>query len=436
MTTSDTAAIAKPQPARRRGLSLPRWSAGRWLFAAAVLFLCAWILVPIWLLVGTAFAPEDYVFAWPKSLVPPAFSLETVAFFFGVRGVLEAFLNSVLVAAMTMALSIGLGAPAGYALARFRFRGKNGYRLMIVMTRAFPIAILALPLFPALAAWFVLRFLIGAGLALPWLVAETWVNAIAREASRARVIAVYSIALFTGLALGPQVLQVTGREGALPFAVCAGALALSALPMVAARGLLPSLEIPPGLRIHQVLARAPTVAGAALIAGLSESACYMLLPVYGVRAGMGEAAALTWLTVLILGAVAWQFPMGWLADRMDRQRLLGLAGVAGALVPLALLAVVPAGWLVWPLLFLYGGIALGYYTVGLAHLGARFAPGELAVANAGFMVLYETGTTAGPALAGVGMELWAPHGYLVALSLFGAVFALLVAWRRRSGGPG
>ena len=116
--------------------------------------------------------------------------------------------------------------------------------------------------------------------------------------------------------------------------------------------------------------------------------------------------------MLILGAVAWQFPLGWLADRIDRQRLLGLAGLAGALVPLALLAVVPAGWLVWPLLFVYGGIALGYYTLGLAHLGARFAPGELAVANAGFMVLYETGTTLGPALAGAGMEVWAPHGYL------------------------
>jgi MFS family permease len=309
-------------------------------------------------------------------------------------------------------------------------------RALMLGTAVGVAAILALPVFPALAPWFLLRFLIGAGMALPWLVAETWVNAIAREASRARVIAVYSIALFAGLALGPQLLQITGRGGALPFVVCAGAFASSALPMVAARGLLPSLQIPPGLRIHQVLMRAPTVAGAALIAGLSESACYMLLPVYGVRAGVGEAAALGWLTVLILGAVAWQFPLGWLADRMDRQRLLGLAGGAGVLVPIALLAVGPASWAVWGLLFVYGGIALGYYTVGLAHLGARFSPGELAVANAGFMVLYETGTTAGPALAGLGMELWAPHGYLLALSLFGASFAALVAWRRRSRATG
>jgi hypothetical protein len=85
---------------------------------------------------------------------------------------------------------------------------------------------------------------------------------------------------------------------------------------------------------------------------------------------------------------------------------------------------------VWALLFLYGGIALGYYTIGLAHLGARYAPGELAVANAGFMVLYEAGTTLGPALTGAGMELWAPHGYLAVLAGFAATFAGLVGWRR------
>jgi MFS family permease len=302
-------------------------------------------------------------------------------------------------------------------------------RALLLGTGLGAAAILGLALVAWLPAWFVLRFVIGAGIALPWLVAETWINAVAREASRARAIAVYSIALFAGMALGPQLLQLTGRTGVLPFVVCAGAIGLSALPMVLARGLLPSLEIPPDLKIHQVLARAPTVAGAALIAGLSESACYMLLPVYGVRAGVTEAVALTWLSVLFVGAIAWQFPLGWLADRMDRRRLLGLAGIAGAVLPLALLAAGPGSWAVWPLWFLYGGIALGYYTVGLAHLGARFAPGELAVANAGFMVLYEAGTTAGPTLTGLGMEVWDPYGYLVVLALLAAAFAGLVAWR-------
>ena len=40
--------------------------------------------------------------------------------------------------------SSALGVPAGYALARFRFRGAGAYRVLILMTRAFPVAILAL----------------------------------------------------------------------------------------------------------------------------------------------------------------------------------------------------------------------------------------------------------------------------------------------------
>ena len=45
-----------------------------------------------------------------------------------------------------MVLSIGIGAPAGYALSRFDFPGKEVFRFLVVMTRAFPLPLLALPL--------------------------------------------------------------------------------------------------------------------------------------------------------------------------------------------------------------------------------------------------------------------------------------------------
>jgi len=45
-----------------------------------------------------------------------------------------------------MILSIALGAPAGYALSRFDFRGKDAFRILVLMTRAFPLPLLALPL--------------------------------------------------------------------------------------------------------------------------------------------------------------------------------------------------------------------------------------------------------------------------------------------------
>ncbi len=118
----------------------------RLLYATLAVIASIWVLVPIYLLAVSAFGGPETINAWPKSLLPERVSTETLAFFFGVRGVWNAILNSILVAALTMVMSILLGAPAGYALARFVFPGKDGYRLLVLLTRAFPIAILALPL--------------------------------------------------------------------------------------------------------------------------------------------------------------------------------------------------------------------------------------------------------------------------------------------------
>ena len=116
------------------------------LYHGLALLACAWILIPIYFLAVSAFGGNEVINAWPKSFLPTVLAPGTMAFFFGVEGVWRAILNSVLVAIMTMVLAIALGAPAGYALARFNFPGKDAYRLLILLTRAFPIAVLAVPL--------------------------------------------------------------------------------------------------------------------------------------------------------------------------------------------------------------------------------------------------------------------------------------------------
>jgi multiple sugar transport system permease protein len=76
----------------------------------------------------------------------PSFDTGSLAFFVNFAGVAKALWNSVLVAVFTMIMSIGIGAPAGYALSRFDFPGKEAFRFLVLMTRAFPLPLLALPL--------------------------------------------------------------------------------------------------------------------------------------------------------------------------------------------------------------------------------------------------------------------------------------------------
>ncbi|MGV6849715.1 MAG: carbohydrate ABC transporter permease [Marinibacterium sp.] len=118
---------------------------GRWVYVSAIVLLCAWVLVPLYfLLINTLSSPET-VNSFPKPFVPE-FDLGSLTFFSKFAGILTALKNSVIVAGMTMVMSILIGAPAGYALSRFDFRGKELFRLLILLTRAFPLPLLALPL--------------------------------------------------------------------------------------------------------------------------------------------------------------------------------------------------------------------------------------------------------------------------------------------------
>lgn len=119
--------------------------AGRWVYGASVALLCAWVLVPIYLLLVNTLSSPEAVSSFPKSFIPE-FDTGSLEFFAGFSGMIKALGNSVYVAAITMVLSILIGAPAGYALSRFDFRGKELFRFLILLTRAFPLPLLALPL--------------------------------------------------------------------------------------------------------------------------------------------------------------------------------------------------------------------------------------------------------------------------------------------------
>jgi multiple sugar transport system permease protein len=121
-------------------------TARRGVFLSGVVALCAWTLVPIYLIAVAAVGGRPVVYTWPKPFWPPELAISALRQFLHISGVWSSVAYSVEAAVMCMVFSILLGVPAGYALARFAFRGAVAFRLLVLMTRAFPVAILALPL--------------------------------------------------------------------------------------------------------------------------------------------------------------------------------------------------------------------------------------------------------------------------------------------------
>jgi multiple sugar transport system permease protein len=115
--------------------------------------LSVWIIIPLFLITVASFSTRNAVYNYPKDFFPNPISFETMDFFINSQGVYAAMLNSLIVGAITLVLSLVIGAPAGYALARFIFPGRETYKLIILTTRAFPIVILSIPLAVTFIGW-------------------------------------------------------------------------------------------------------------------------------------------------------------------------------------------------------------------------------------------------------------------------------------------
>lgn len=287
------------------------------------------------------------------------------------------------------------------------------------------LALLGLYLAPALWAWFVLRFVLSAGLNGLFVTTEFWINAIASEKTRGRYVALYSICLTGSFAIGPLILQAIGTRGPEPFMAGALVLILAILPIALARRSAPQSDAEAGHRaVFAIYRQAPAAFGAAAVFGAIDAGMAGLLPVYAVREGYSEAHASLCVAALSVGALLLQYPLGWLADHLPRRRLLMLcagAGVIGAAVTPFAVSWPPAFFAV---LVLWGGIVLGIYSVALTLLGERFSGPVMATANAAFVMAYCIGMMAGPAIEGAALQIWNPNGLLLAL---GAICAAYLA---------
>lgn len=307
------------------------------------------------------------------------------------------------------------------------------FRLLFATLLATALILLAFKLFDDYRAWFVLRFLMGIAVVVPFLISEIWINQIATPQNRGRMLGIYAACISAGFGSGPLLMQVTGVGGWTPFVVAA-ALVLVAMGAISlARGDSPYLD-PMGHKSPLPYVRAaPLAILAGLMYGAIETGIFGLLPVYGVRSGFGEGMAAAQLTVIAAGNILLQYPVGWLADKTPPRRVLMLCAVTGVLGG-ALLPALKDSVLMWPLLFVWGGTITGMYTVALTMLGQKYTGLALASANAALIVAYNAGAMGGPPLLGQAMDLVDPDGLAYGLAGFFVIFVIanLLVPRERS----
>ena len=283
-------------------------------------------------------------------------------------------------------------------------------------------------------AWYPARFLIGLAVNPLYILGEVWLIALAPPARRGRLLGIFNAVTGAGYASGPLTLAVLGSEGWPPFMVgIVGFTGCAAILYLAARR-FDRLDDGShhGGALHFWLV-APTLLLAVTVAAATQQSMYSLLPVFGMGYALGEATIATLISVMSVGNIVLQIPLGVLAERFGGRRMIlvcAATNMTGALL-LPLIVTTP---LQWPVLLVMGGVGYGVYTMALVELGSRFSGSALVAGNAAFGLMWGTGGIIGPPGSGLLMQAIGPAGLpvvVVTLSIILIVFSLARSLMRR-----
>lgn len=139
-----TLAPGRPQarPRARR-----RFDPTRWLFFAAFLVVTLVIMLPVIIIVLTAFKPVAEVNAYPPTLLPTTWTLDNFDRIFSDLPFLRLIGNSIVFAGGVTLLALAFDSLAAYALARLDFRGSNVLLIVIIASLMIPFQATLIPIY-------------------------------------------------------------------------------------------------------------------------------------------------------------------------------------------------------------------------------------------------------------------------------------------------
>lgn len=265
--------------------------------------------------------------------------------------------------------------------------------------------------------WFPLRAFMAATAAVLFVVTETWINQLAPNYARGRIIAVYTSMLAGSFALGPLLIPLIGFSGVFPYLVVAGLLAVLGSPILIVRHTTPAIE---HVSLGAVAATFTLIPLLLLVVGsfgFFDAAVLGLWAPYSLAQGVETDWSALLLSALILGNLFLQYPIGWIADRTSRRKVLIVCAMAGFLGAMALPFVDLNGLFVVPYFLVWGALAFGTYTIAMTLIGEHLVGAQLVAANAGFSLMWGVGNLVGSGATGGMMEVFGMVGFPLSIAL-------------------
>ncbi|MHB8476668.1 MAG: MFS transporter [Steroidobacteraceae bacterium] len=346
----------------------------------------------------------------------------------GLRATLDGF--PTLVTGIVMSCYY-VGYVMGTVIAPPLLRQLGHIRVFAALAAVASVAILIQGGFVNAWTWSAMRLVSGLCFAGIYVVAESWLNDRATRANRGRLFALYMLILYVGLGAAQFLLILSDPRTPAPFMLVAVLISLAMVPIVVSAQRVPSHETPRNVRLRELYRNSPLGMVAVTFSGLISAIIFSMGPVYARLSGLDTAGVATFMAVSILAAVATQYPVGRLSDRMDRRTVI--AGVC------TLAMLVAAGIVAFPgmphaaflaLAALFSGFALTLYSLSVSHVNDKLEPAQMVAASSTLLLLNGGAAAIGPMLAGSLMTAFGPRAYFASLAALSGTLAVFDLWRK------
>ncbi len=331
-----------------------------------------------------------------------------------------------------VALTGAIMAAYYFGLALGGLRGKRvifriGHiRAFAVFAALTAVTTLAYDVFFHPAAWLFLRIVNGFCIAGLTATIESWLNTRSSNETRGRVLGFYMLTLYLAIASGQTLINLADVGSSNLFMLAASLIGLSLIPVAMTSLGEPNLSDSRALNVRDLYSASPVGTVGAWVAGLLVGSFYALAVVFALKIGLSVSEAALFMSVVVLGGLAAQLPMGVLADRYDRRIVMSAAlmavGISWGTLAAFVVSEVPFVALL-VVAFAFGGAMSSVYPLCVAQTFDRLERRYYIAAAGRLLMVYSAGATIGPLLASALMAIYGPSSFF----LFEATVAVLYA---------
>ncbi len=279
-------------------------------------------------------------------------------------------------------------------------------------------------------AWIGLRFVTGVSLAGIYVVAESWLNDLANNENRGRLLGIYSV--ISAGAFGGGQLLISGFDAkrVSGYALAAVLTSLAVAPVALSEASAPPVvDAKDHISLRELAKTVPTGVGSCFLVGIAHGALIGMSAIYATRVGLSVKQTSLFVTAPMVGGVLFQWPVSAASDDLDR-RAVGVAAALGAVAAGVLLLLGPADRPMALVLMLFvGGASYPLYSIAGAYTNDWVQPEHVNAAASQLIALYGIGAILGPFVGAGLMIAFGPVGFYWAIIGLHSLIAAFLVYR-------